>query len=257
MNALVTGASSGIGWEMAQLLSQRGYHIVLVARRLDRLEELARRLDYGATVLSRDLAVPGAAQELFMTCEELDLPIEVLINNAGFGKIRDHCELSLEELEEMNLLNVVTLASLTRLFGQAMKERGHGSILNVGSMASYLPVPALSNYSASKAFVRSHTLSLRNELRPHGVQVCLLSPGSTRSEFGMVAGDGGYIATSEFGVSDTREVAQAGLDALFADRAQVIPGALNKALYWALRVTPESLVIPLAGIWRRRRMGDS
>lgn len=254
MNALVTGASSGIGWEIAQLLSQRGYHVVLVARREERLQELAQRLDYGATVLARDLAVPGAAQELFMTCQELDLPIEVLVNNAGFGRIQNHCDLDLESLEEMNQLNVVALASLSNLFGQAMRERGHGSILNVGSMASYLPVPAFSNYAASKAFVRSHTLSLRQELRRHGVQVCLLTPGSTRSEFGMVAGDGGYIATSDFGISDTREVAQAGLEALFADRAQVIPGTINKLLYWGVWLAPESLVIRLAGIWRRRRM---
>lgn len=254
MNALVTGASSGIGWELAQLLAQRGYHLVLVARREDRLQELASRLPYGATVLTRDLSLPGAAQELFMTCQELELDIEVLVNNAGFGQLGYHAEIDLERLEAMTTLNCTNLASLGRLFGKAMKERGHGSILNVGSIAGYLPIPSFSNYSASKAFVISHSLSLREELAAHGVQVCLLTPGPVLTEFGDCAGDGGDLNTKRAGTLTPLEVAEAGLQGLFSNRAEVIPGTVIKLLYWALKVAPRGLTIKAAGYWRRRRM---
>ena len=118
MNALVTGASSGIGKEIALLLAERGYHMVLVARREQELNELAERCGYGATVITQDLGVPGAARALFDTVRQTGLEIEVLVNNAGFGRAEEHVASDLDTLEGMNYLNIITLASLCRLFGE-------------------------------------------------------------------------------------------------------------------------------------------
>ena len=159
---------------MVSLLAQRGYHVVMVARRQERLEELLVDLPYGGTVIAQDLSLPGAARRLWDACRERELAIDVLVNNAGFGKIGHHCELEPDDLESMNNLNVTCLSSLCRLFGEAMKKRGQGCILNVGSTASYLPIPYFANYSATKAFVNSFTRALRAELMPHGVQVLSL-----------------------------------------------------------------------------------
>lgn len=252
MNALVTGASSGIGKELALLLAERGYHVVLVARREKELEDLATQCRYGATVLAQDLGVPGAAQQLFESIRQKELEIEVLVNNAGFGRAEEHIETDLLVLESMNHLNVTTLASLCRLFGAEMKKRGHGSILNVGSTAAYLAIPHMANYSASKAFVASFTRAFRYEMAPHGIQVSLLSPGATLTEFGLRARDDRDFLKNAPGLMSAREVAKAGLEALFADVGEVIPGGMNKALRIAVRFLPTSLVTRLASLWARR-----
>lgn len=252
MNALVTGASSGIGKEIALLLAERGYHLVLVARREKELMELAERCTYGATVMAQDLGVPGAASQLFEAVRTRELEIEVLVNNAGFGRAEEHVDTDLAALETMNQLNMTTLSSLCRLFGQEMKRRGHGSILNVGSTAAYLAVPHMANYAASKAFVASFTRAFRYEMAPHGVQVSLLSPGATQTEFGLRARDGGDFLKGKPGLMSAQEVARAGVEALFADVGEVIPGGLNKAMRYAVRFAPTALVTRLASLWAKR-----
>ena len=243
MNALVTGASAGIGKEMVSLLAQRGYHVVMVARRQERLEELLEDLPYGGTVIAQDLALPGAARRLWEACQEKNLVIDVLVNNAGFGKIGPHCELDPEQLESMNSLNVTCLSSLCRLFGEDMRKRGQGCILNVGSTASYLPIPYFANYAATKAFVNSFTRALRAELMPHGVQVSLLNPGPTHSEFGEIAQPDGKFYRGKPGVMDAPEVAEAGVVGLFADHAEIVPGPFNQALPLIVRLLPKSALI--------------
>ncbi len=252
MNALVTGASSGIGKEFALLLAERGYHVVLVARREREMTELADCCRYGATVLAQDLGVPGAARALHEQVCQRGLEIEVLINNAGFGRAEEHVASDLETLESMNHLNVTCLASLCRLFGEEMKLRGHGSILNVGSTAAYLAIPHMANYAASKAFVASFTRAFRYEMAPYGVQVSLLSPGATQTEFGLRARDGSDFLKGQPGIMSARDVAQAGLEALFADVGEMIPGGLNKAMRLALHLAPTSLVTRLASMWARK-----
>ena len=243
MNALVTGASAGIGKEMVYLLAQRGYHVVLVARRQEKLEEMVDELPYGGTVIAQDLSLPKAAQKLWETCREKELKIDVLVNNAGFGKIGLHCELDPDDVESMNNLNVTCLSSLCRLFGQDMKKRGQGCILNVGSTASYLPIPFFANYAATKAFVNSFTRALRAELMPYGVQVSLLNPGPTHSEFGQIAQPDGQFYRGKPGVMEAREVAEAGVVGLFADHAEMVPGAINQALPLIVRLVPKSALI--------------
>ncbi|MFA7482466.1 MAG: SDR family oxidoreductase [Vulcanimicrobiota bacterium] len=247
MNALITGASAGIGKEMVSLLAQRGYHVVLVARRKERLEAMLSDLPYGGTVIAQDLALPGAAKALWETCREKELSIDVLVNNAGFGKVGRHCELDLDHLEQMNNLNVTCLSSLCRLFGEEMKKRGRGCILNVGSTASYLPIPYFANYAASKAFVSSFTRALRAELMPRGVQVSLLNPGPTHSEFGDVAQGGEAFYRGKPMVMEAPEVAEAGIVGMFADHAEIVPGPLNQALPLIVRLLPKSFLIKGAG----------
>ena len=252
MNALVTGASSGIGKEIALLLAERGYHLVLVARREKELEELADQCRYGATVIAQDLGVPGAAQQLTNTLRQREIEVEVLVNNAGFGRAEEHIDTTVEVLESMNYLNITTLASLCQLLGAEMKRRGHGSILNVGSTAAYMAIPHMANYAASKAFVASFTRAFRYEMAPHGVQVSLLSPGATSTEFGLRARDDRDFLKNSPGLMSAHDVAQAGVEALFADVGEVIPGGLNKALRIAVKFVPTSMVTRIASMWARR-----
>lgn len=252
MNALVTGASSGIGKELALLLAERGYHVVLVARREPQLRELAARCQHGGTILPMDLAHPGAASELYRQLQERNLEIEVLVNNAGFGRADEVIRTDLAMLEEMNALNVGTLVSLCRLLGSDMAQRGHGSILNVGSLAAYVAIPQMANYAATKAFVSSFTRGFRYEMAPYGVQVSLLSPGPTRTEFGLRAREGADMLADLPGLMSAHEVAKQGLEALFADVGEVIPGGLNKTIRWATNLLPTSVITRLAHLWASR-----
>lgn len=253
MNALVTGASSGIGKDIAFLLAQRGYHVVLVARRESELQKVAADCQYGASVIAMDLASPGAALRLFTAVQALERPIEVLINNAGFGKVHEHVSMDLDTLESMNHLNITCLSSLCRLFGEEMKQRGHGAILNVGSTAAYVALPGMANYAASKAYVASLTRALRHELAKHGVRVSLLNPGPTQTEFGSVARPDGDFFAGKPGVMPSLEVARAGLDGLFANVEEILPGGLNAAMPLVLRFLPTSIVTRLADYWVNRK----
>lgn len=256
MNALVTGASAGIGKEMVHLLAQRGYHVIMVARRAEELEAMALELPRGGTVLGHDLALPRAAERLHQACREQGLVVDVLINNAGFGKVGPHLEIDPEQLERMNHLNVTCLSSLCRLFGEEMKDRGEGHILNVGSTASYLPIPYFANYSATKSFVNSFTRALRAELRPHGVSVSLLNPGPTETEFGKIAQDKGDFIRDKPGVMTGKEVAEAGITGLFAGHAEIVPGPFNQAVPLLARLLPKSLLIRATSHLMQSRMRD-
>lgn len=251
MNALVTGASSGIGKEIALLLAQRGYHLVLVARREPELLALAQECPYGATIITQDLAKPQAAQMLFEAVRHKELSIDVLVNNAGFGRVEEHMGADLNRLERMNQLNIITLSSLCRLFGTQMKENRKGCILNVGSTAAYVPIPTMANYAASKAFVASFSKALHIEMARYGVQVCLLSPGPTLTEFGANAKDDGDFFKKKPGVMTASEVARLGVEGLFAGKIEVLPGAINKLTPIAARLLPERLVLYLATLWSK------
>ena len=256
MNALVTGASSGIGKEMVYLLAQRGYHIVMVARRGEEMKKISEGLPHGATIVEQDLSEPNAALKLFETCRQKELTIDVLINNAGFGRVEPHCKIDLDQLERMNHLNITCLASTCRLFGEEMKKRGEGCILNVGSTASYLPIPYMANYAATKAFVNSFTRAIRAELKPFGVQVCLLNPGPTKTEFGQRAQDEGDFIDGKPGVMTAPEVAAIGITGMFANHAEIVPGAINQALPFLVKILPKSFVIRTAASWLRSRVGE-
>src|SRR6478736_4713888 len=184
--ALITGASSGIGTALAKLCLAAGYDVVLVARRRDVLERLAEAWGPRASVLPADLSQPDAPRAIF---ERLgDRPVEILINNAGVGIRGPFAETDWDEEARLLHLNVTALAHLTKLFLPAMLARKSGRVLNVASTAAFVPGPLMAMYYASKAFVRSFSEALREELQGSGVTVTALCPGPTRTNFMATAG---------------------------------------------------------------------
>jgi len=243
--ALVTGASAGLGAEFARQLSERGYRLVLAARRKDRIEELARELGK-ARAVAIDLSKKDSAARLLADIEANGETVDLLVNNAGFGLIGRFAELDAKRERQMIDLNVGTLTDLCRAVAPQMITRKSGSILNVASTAAFQPGPKMAVYFATKAFVLSLTEALHEELKPHGVKVSCLCPGPTRTEFGEVAGFGGNGMFDRVAM-DAPEVVKAGLDGLENNKAVVIPGIINKAGALSGRFAPRSVVRKIAG----------
>ncbi|WP_159501929.1 SDR family oxidoreductase [Microbacterium sp. 18062] len=248
--ALVTGASSGLGVEFATRLARRKIDLVLVARREDRLQELAGRLraDTGVdvTVLPRDLSDPGAGAALHAEVAERGLTIGTLVNNAGFGLRGDVIDSDPDRLDEMVRLNVGALTALVRAFVPDMVRRRSGAIVNLASMAALAPIPHMAVYSATKAYVLHLTEALANELRGTGVTALAVSPGPTRTEFFDVAGgsigsDGVYLTAEQ--------VVDATLRALDRRRppAQVVPGRGHAAVAALTRLLPRRALVAASG----------
>ena len=243
--ALVTGASAGLGAEFARQLSERGYRLVLAARRKERIEELARELGK-ARAVAIDLSKKDSAARLLADIEANGETVDLLVNNAGFGLIGRFAELDAKRERQMIDLNVGTLTDLCRAVAPQMITRKSGSILNVASTAAFQPGPKMAVYFATKAFVLSLTEALHEELKPHGVKVSCLCPGPTRTEFGEVAGFGGNGMFDRVAM-DAPEVVTAGLDGLDNNKAVVIPGIINKAGALSGRFAPRSVVRKIAG----------
>ena len=224
MKALITGASSGLGREMARLLAARGYELILCARREDRLRELAAELPVPCRLLYEDVQ-----------SEEL----EVVINNAGFGLFGEFVTADLDEELRMIDTNVRAVHILTKLAVRDFVQRGRGYILNVSSSAGFLPGPLMATYYATKNYVLRLTEALREELRRAGspVRVCALCPGPVDTEFNKVAG----VRFSLSGLSAER-VAREAVDGLFAGKAVVGPGAAMKAMTLARHFAPDSIL---------------
>jgi uncharacterized protein len=241
--ALITGASAGIGEALAVELAQAGVHLVLTARRRERLEALAQRLgsqhSVQTKVLVADLTDPGAPPQIFAATEGAGLPIEVLINNAGFGEYGEFLRSTPELQVDMVQVNCTAVVHLSRLFLPKMVERGTGAMMIVASTAAYQPVPYLATYGATKAFDRMLAEALAEEVKDHGVKVSALCPGPTVSEFDQVAGsrkDDGRPRQS------TAEVAQRGLEGLVAGKPWVIPYFRGQLQVFGQRLLPRQLV---------------
>jgi len=243
--ALVTGASAGLGVEFARQLAKRGHSLVLVARRKERLEELAKELG-NARAVAIDLSKKDAAAKLLADVQDNGEIVDLLVNNAGFGLIGRFAGLDAKRQRQMIDLNVGTLADLCRAVAPAMIERKSGGIINVASTAAFQPGPKMAVYFATKAFVLSLTEALHEELKPHGVKVSCLCPGPTRTEFGDVAGFGGNGMFDKVAM-DAPAVVSAGLDGLDRNKAVVIPGLVNKAGALSGRFVPRSVVRKIAG----------
>ena len=241
--ALVTGASAGLGAEMANALAWRGMNLVLTARRGDRLEALARRLtaEHGVvtSIVTADLALPGEASRLWTEASGM-APIDLLVNNAGFGAQGTFHEVPLERHLTMLQLNCSALLELTHLAIPAMRERREGGIINLASIAAFQPVPLLASYAASKAFVLSLSEALWAENREYGVRILALCPGRTPTEFQDVAGTGSVDGA--FGFRTPVQVVEAGLKAFEAGRSYEVPGAGNLLATWVGRALPRSIV---------------
>ena len=247
--ALVTGASSGIGKAMAEQLAAAGTDLVVVARDTERLESLAAELLVDVEVLTADLSDPAAVTAVADRLRADDVPVDLLVNNAGLGFARPTLETSDAEDELTVAVNVVALHRLTRAAGQAMVDRGSGTILNVSSIAGDMPGPQSGTYNATKAFVTSFSEALHAQLKGQGVTVTALCPGLTRTEFQDRAGIPDMQAPG-FAWQTADEVAAAGLKGAAAGKAVVIPGVLNQGTSRLLRSLPRGVTRAIVGAAR-------
>jgi short-subunit dehydrogenase len=242
--ALVTGASSGIGAELARVHAERGGDLVVVARRQDRLEALRAELEKAhhitVHVLVKDLAQDDAAQQIHDELQARGVRVDYLMNNAGFGNRGFFYEQDWAVNAGIIHVNILALAALTRMFLPQMVERHEGRVLNVASMAGFVPGPLQSIYYASKAFVISFSEAIANELRRTGVTVTALCPGFTETEFGRVAGVRSIRSFSR--TFSAREVAEIGYEAMLEGKTIVVPGVLNRFfIHGLLRLAPRKL----------------
>jgi short-subunit dehydrogenase len=260
--ALVTGASSGIGRELARLLGARKHPLVLVARSGDKLAELAAeiRAEHGASVwtFAIDLSRPGSAREVFDFTNEAGVTIDLLVNNAGVGIYGDHAELAPERISSMLQLNVTTLAELCNLYGERMKLRGSGRILNVASTAAYQPTPWMAAYGASKTFVLHFSEALAMELADHGVTVSCISPGPTDTgffgEFDASGAQSEHFAARD----DVKTVAAISLDTMMSGELSRIVGARNFIRALGSRLVSRAMTARIAkGVMRTTPTGTS
>jgi uncharacterized protein len=251
--ALVTGASSGIGVDLARELARDGYDLVLTARTVAPMQVLAAELEsHGASsiVIPADLSKPGASTELAKAIDARGLRIDVLVNNAGLGAIGRFDQMDPTRIGEMLQVNVVALTELTRLLLPGMVTRRRGKILLVASTASFQPGPRMAVYFATKAFVLSFGEALAYELRTTGVTVTTLCPGATATNFFRVAGASDSALHPAMSAS---AVARIGYRAMKSGRRVVITGMLNIILATASRLAPHSIVLPATSALMSRR----
>jgi uncharacterized protein len=245
--ALVTGASSGIGAEFARELARRGHRVTLVARREERLRELAAELGAGAEVHAADVTDPEARAGLAEALSAQGTRVDVLVNNAGFSTSGPFIRSERGRELDMIRTNVEAVVDFCSLFAPAMADRRSGAILNVASTAAFQPLPMQAGYAATKAFVLSFTESLHSELRESGVAVTALCPGPVKTEFTEVANlQRAETVMPDFLWEGPDEVAKAGIDGLEHGKRVVIPGVLNRAGAIGGQHAPRSLVLRLA-----------
>ena len=256
--ALVTGASSGIGRAVAVDLAAGGCHLVLTARRRERLVDLQRQLERNRSVrveiVPADLAVPGEATRLVGEIHAMGLHIDLLVNNAGIGVAGRFASTAWERDHRMVQLNVVSVVELTKRLLPPMIERRSGHIVFIGSVVGYMPVPMLAHYAATKAFVRSFAKALAHETRDTGVHVTLVSPGTTATEFFESAGYVKPFTPTGPLVASAQKVADAALRAAAHSERAVVPGLANWVMAIGGKVLPSSVVMRFAERVQRRRM---
>lgn len=245
--ALITGASAGIGVAFAKELASGGTKLVLTARRKDRLEELARRLTatckVSVEVFPADLADPSAPEKIFAFTKEKGIEIDLLINNAGFGQYGEFTAVEKQRLLDMVQVNCHAVVHLTRLYLPEMVARRRGDVLILASTASFQAVPYISTYAATKVFDLLFAEGLAEEMKPYGIRVCALCPGSTESEFHAVSGKEKFQRR----VETAEKVAHTGLKALAAGKSYVISGLGNYLGAHGERLVPRRFVTRIAG----------
>ncbi len=250
MKTLITGASSGIGLELARIFARERSGLVLVARGQQKLEELAAELRNSGVqvqVIAKDLAGAGAAEEIQREAG----PIDILVNNAGFGSFGEFANTPLTEDLNLMRVNMEALVGLTKLFLPGMIQARSGRILNVASTAAFQPGPLMALYYASKAFVLSFSEAIANELHGTGVTVTVLCPGPTVTDFQRRANMAESGLFKRMGAMDARSVAEAGYRGLMAGRTIVIPGMKNRMLAESVRFAPRKMVTAIS-----RKMQD-
>ena len=241
MKALITGASSGIGRDMALILGQKGYDLILVARREDRLNEIKESLKTNVKTIALDLSDEKSCYELFEITKNEN--IDILINNAGFGVFGEFISIPLDKELEMINLNIKALHILTKLFLPLFIEKDSGLILNVASSAAFLPGPLLAAYYASKAYVLRLSQAIGEELRKEKskVKICTLCPGPVKTEFDKVAG----VSFSLNGLT-SKYVAGYALDKAFKGKSVIVPGFIMKLSRFFSKTMPDKILLKSA-----------
>jgi short-subunit dehydrogenase len=243
---LITGASTGIGFELAKLFARDKYKLVLSANNQARLtacaERIAAEYDVPVEAIAQNLAKPGAAKKLVDEINKRNLDIDVLVNNAGFGVLGLFARTEVGRETELLQVNVVALTELTKLLVPGMVERQSGKILNVGSTAGFVPGPGMAVYYASKAYVLSFSEALANELHGTGVTVTVLCPGPTRTEFQARAGITDSRLFNLMKPMSAARAAKKGYLAMLRGQTVVIPGLTNKAMAGFSRLVPRELI---------------
>lgn len=242
---LITGASGGIGKELADRFAKDGYDLVLVARSEDKLVDLAReyreKYRVQTTYIAKDVALPGVAEEIYRELKEKGITVDFLVNNAGFGLYGEFLETQLEQEINMIDINIKALTVMTKVFLPDMVKRHQGGVLNVASLVAFFPGPLMAVYYATKAYVLSFTEALENELRGTGVTVSALCPGATATGFVDRAG----LATSKLfrsGVMEVGQVADIGYREFLRGKTLVITGGRNKFMAFLPRLLPRKLM---------------
>ncbi|NJL15452.1 MAG: SDR family oxidoreductase [Microscillaceae bacterium] len=251
--ALITGASSGIGLALAKVCAQKGHDLVLVARSVDKLEALAQelRLRYAVAVevLPQDLAQPQAAQKVFDQLWDKNMPIDLLINNAGLGSHGKFLDNDPVRLQEVMQVNMMALTELTQLFGREMVARRQGRIMQIASVASFMPSPYLAVYAATKAYVLSFSEAVAEEWRNTGVSITTVCPGVTQTNFMEGAGlaEENLQKFGTFWMQTASEVAQSAYTATQAGKRVHITGLLNTLSVNSMSLVPRAVRVPATG----------
>ncbi|HOY31201.1 MAG TPA: SDR family oxidoreductase [Bacteroidales bacterium] len=246
--ALITGASSGIGLEMARIHASRGGNLVLVARNLKKLEELKSEFELKYSirvhVIGKDLSVTDSAKEIYEEVRQQNISIDFLINNAGYGDYGLFTDTDWEKEARMLQLNIVTLTQLTKILLPDMISRGGGKIMNLGSTASFQPVALMTVYAATKAYVLSFSQAIHSELAGKGITVTALCPGLTESGFVDAAAMGDSKMTTKK-LPTSREVAEYGYDAMIKGKAIAVHGLKNRLLIFLQRFVSRRMAVEM------------
>lgn len=244
-NVLITGASSGIGRELAQIFARDGFRLILIARSQPALEQLARELkeryNSDSRIIIKDLEQPQAASEIFAELQEVGAAVDILVNNAGYGASGPFSESDLDKNLGLLQVNILALTALTRLFLPEMLKRSQGKILNIGSTAGFQPGPFMATYYASKAYVISFSEALAVELKGTGVTVTTLCPGPTVTEFATRANMRSSLIKSAFTTQNARTVAEIGYKGLMQGKGVVVPGTFNRVGAYAVKFLPRRI----------------
>jgi len=248
--ALITGATSGIGYEMAKILAEKAYDLILVSRNKKKLslikEDFQAKYGVGVGYIEMDLSVPNAANMVYEKLKDDKTDIEILINNSGFANYGEHTSISIKENYELLQLNIIALTEMCSLFGMEMKKRNSGMILNIASTAAYQPTPYFASYGASKSYVLNFSEALSKELEDFNVSVSCLSPGPTETNFFTVAKindiDNKHLSKR----MSAKKVAEIGINALFNKKISVIPSLKSRLLVFANRFASRGMVASIS-----------
>ena len=257
---LITGASAGIGYALSKELVKRGSEVIVTARRKDRLETLAQEIEKTggkAHIFVEDLSMPESGKKLYDQIKSAGLNIDILINNAGYGRFGELTSHERDDYSKMLQLNITTLTDLCHLYIPDMITQGGGGIINVGSMASLSPIPYASVYASSKAYILMFSEAIRYEYQEKGIKVMALLPGGTESEFARVATEKSEVLSKRYqkrvgtaagGTMQTSlEVAIECLDAFEKNKQYLICGSRNRFLYKLTRIMSRQLVLKMTG----------